>query len=120
MKKHILLIEKGENELEFFTDALEESKLSFLCSIAKSKEQATRILKNIVPDIIFIDVNTAGNDVSRFLHDIQYVHKAPVMLYSSVPGKGITQATRDEISGCFQLPGNVQTMAFILQNLLSS
>ena len=120
MKKSILLIEKEENELDFFTEALEESKVSFLCRIAKNREQATSILKNMAPDIIFIDLNTAGNDVNEFLRHINCIHRAPVILYSTLPGKIINKAIPEEISGCFQLPGNVQTMAFMLQGILDT
>jgi DNA-binding NtrC family response regulator len=120
MKKHILLIEKEENERKFFADALEESKLSFFCSIAKSKEQARRILKNIEPDIIFIDLNTTGNDVSDVLNNSDHTHTAPVILYSTAPDKAITKAIHDGSTGCIQLPRSISTMAFILQSLLNN
>ena len=116
MKKHILLIEKEENERKFFADALEESKLSFFCSIAKSKEQARRILKNIEPDIIFIDLNTMDKDVLATLNNFNRTHIAPVILYSTAHDEAI----QDEISPCFQLPRSKSTMAFILQSLLDN
>ena len=91
-KKHILLIENDENEVEFFADALEESNLDFLCSTARNTEQAIRILKNIMPDIIFVDIRiskTAGSALSRKIKQIQSLRKVPVVMYSNVTHKKI-------------------------------
>jgi DNA-binding response OmpR family regulator len=123
-KKHILLIENDENEVEFFTDALEESNLDFLCSTARNAEQAIIILKNIVPDIIFLDVRIskiAGSVLSRKIKQIQSLRKIPVIMYSNTPH----EKNKEKIFGkgsanYFHLPGNVQTMASILQYLLYS
>ena len=121
-KKHILLIENDENEVEFFADALEESNLDFLCSTARNTEQAIRILKNIMPDIIFVDVRiskTAGSVLSRKIKQIQSLRKVPVVMYSNMP----YEKNKEKISGMesanyFHLPGNVHTMASILQYIL--
>ena len=114
------MIENKESELNFFTDALKKSKLNFLCSIAKSEEQAVRILKNIVPDLIFIDLNTAGGNPGRFLRNIINVHADYVVLYSNMSGNNIIKATHHKAPGCIRLPANIQSVAFMLQHLLNS
>ena len=118
-KKHILLIEDNENELEFFTDALQESNLNFLCSVARSSDQATRILKNVVPDMIFVDSQIAGSNVTNFLKNISCLQQVPVVLYSALASKENVENTPKKFAGYLQLPHNVQTMASILQKLLN-
>lgn len=112
-KKHILLIENGQDEVEFFTDALQKSKLDFLCSTARSREQAMRILKNAVPDIIFFDVRVAVKEDMEFLNEVKGHQKIPVVMYS----------TTDEVHerghiNYLRLPQSVPTMAKLLIHLL--
>jgi DNA-binding response OmpR family regulator len=122
-KKHILLIENDENEVEFFADALEESNLDFLCSTARSTEQAIRMLKNIMPDIIFVDVHiskTAGSALSRKIKQIQNLRKVPVIMYSNVSHQKNQEKIFDKVSAnYFHLPGNVHAMASVLQYLIA-
>ena len=70
-KKHILLVENNENRIEFFVESLEESGLTFLCSTARNLEQAAKILKNTVPEIVFINVGFAKTEgceaIKKFL-----------------------------------------------------
>jgi DNA-binding NtrC family response regulator len=115
MKKHILLIEKKEIKLNFFAAALAESKLAYLCSIAKSREQATRILKSIVPDIIFSDLSMAGGDVSGFLSCKHSTPAVRVILYSTLTRKGMITPKQDKASESFRLPRNIQHLATMLQ-----
>lgn len=123
-KKHILLIENDENEVDFFSDALEKTKLDFLCSTAKNSEQAIKMLRNIMPDIIFLDVHiskTAGPALSGKIKHIQNLRKIPVIMYSNMPReKDIKRASDRSAINYLHLPGNVQTMASILQYLLHS
>ena len=79
-----------------------------------------RILKNIVPDLIFIDLNTADGNTNGFLRNIINVHSAYVILYSPSPGNNITKTTHPSITGCIHLPANIQTAALLLQELLTS
>jgi DNA-binding response OmpR family regulator len=123
-KKHILLIENDENEVEFFTNALEESNLDFLCSTARNTEQAVIILKNIMPDIIFLDVRiskTAGSALAKKIKQIRNLRKVPVIMFSNMPyEKNTIRVYGNSTANYLHLPGNVQTMASILQYLLHS
>lgn len=119
-KKHILLIEDSQTDVKFFTDALEASNVNFLCSIAKNCEQATRILRNIVPDIIFVDLQMTDNNITEFLENMNGLQSAHVVLYSTMASnKNITIAGQEPVN-YLQLPKNVQTMANILQGFLNN
>ena len=119
-KKHILLIEDNVSDRDFFTDALEESKLSFLCSIARNTEQAVRILRSVVPDIIFLDMHiskTSGIELLKKIKRIAGIEKTQVVMYSNY---------HDDIYDGYtdlnylHLPDSIKTMASILQNLLKA
>ena len=115
MKKiHIVLVENHETEIEFFTDALKESGLSFLCNTARSLEQAFIILKNSTPDAVFVDANIIKAQKSDIIKKIKSVQKTPVILYSSISK---SKSEVPETLNYVQLPGSVQTMARILKNL---
>jgi chemotaxis response regulator CheB len=116
-KIHILLIENRENEIEFFTDALKESGLSFVCNTARNTEQAFRILKNSIPDAIFIDAYMVNAEAPVIIKKIKSLQKVPVILYSATTGKKPYQNSSIETLGYVQLPGSTRTMARILKNL---
>jgi len=121
MKKHILLIENGENEVEFFTDALEESKLNYLCSRARNAEQASKMLKNIVPDIIFLDMHLPKISGTEFLKKIKstnYLKNIPVVLYSTVSEQSKDSATKKDATQYLLLPGSVQKLASIISKVI--
>jgi DNA-binding NtrC family response regulator len=116
-KIHILLIENRENEIEFFTEALKESGLSFLCNTARDTDQAFRILKNTAPDAVFIDAYMIKSEVPVIIKKIKSLQKVPVILYSAAAGKRAHQATGLTPLSYVQLPGSTRTMAHILKNL---
>ena len=113
---HILLIEARENEIEFFTDALEESGLNFFCRTAKSIEHAFKILNNSIPDITFIDSNIVQAEGSIRLKEIKLLQKKPVVVYSTV-----TNSKKDqpdcEIFNYVQIPRSYHKMARIFKKL---
>ncbi len=87
MKKlHILLVENGENEIEFFTDALKESGLYFLCNTARSIEEAFIILKGSMFDAVFMNAGIIKSERSAVIKRIKQMQKMPVIIYSTVAG----------------------------------
>ena len=107
-KKHILLIENDENEVAFFADALEESNLNFLCSTARNAEQAVIMLKNIIPDIIFLDVHTSkvsGTTLLKKIKQIQNSRKIPVIMYSNIPHKQKRTVYDNDVESYLHLTG---------------
>jgi len=115
-KVHILLVEKGDNEIDFFSDALEESGLSFLCSIARSFEHPLNIFNNTFPDAIFINVNIVNNEHSPFIKKIKSGQSTPVIFYSTSTGikPGFQKINY------VQMPRSTSTMAHILKNLFTN
>jgi DNA-binding NtrC family response regulator len=113
---HILLIEARENEIEFFTDALEESGLNFFCRTAKNIEQAFKILNNSIPDITFIDSNIVQAEGTIRLKEIKLLQKKPVVVYSTVTNFKANQPNCETFN-YVQIPCNYHKMALIFKNL---
>ena len=117
-KKHILLIENNENEIEFFRDALEESGLDFSLSIVRSIQQAFSISDNGTADIIFIDVHLAIKHNVVFVKRLKSFYAGPVVFYSNISNGQMQKGLHENLS-YVQLPGSTQSMGRILKNLLA-
>lgn len=116
MKKiHILLVENKDNEIEFFTEALEESGLSFLCNTARNVDEALKILKRTVPDIVFVDSSMAKGEEINVIKKTNRHQHVPLIFYSTIStNKSTAQCSA---SNYVQLPRSINTMARILKNL---
>ena len=122
MKKHILLIENDDDILEFFSAALQETNLEYICSRATSIHQAFVMLRNLTPDIIFLNMNLRNLSGAEFVQKIKTMDclkQTPVVLYSTMI---LSRRFKEALAGSeyILLPGNVITMASILKNLLKS
>ena len=117
-KKHILLIENNENEIEFFRDALEESGLNFLLSTAGSVQQAFAIPDKGAADMIFVDVQLAMKHNIVFARRLKSFYSGPVVFYSNIKS-GQMQKGSPENLNYVQLPASIQSMGRILKNLFA-
>ncbi|MBV9962725.1 MAG: hypothetical protein JO072_10795 [Parafilimonas sp.] len=114
MKKlHILLIENCEDQIEFFTDALSESGLGFICNTARNIEQAFKILRHSTPDAVFIDAGITGAKKLMELKEMKTA-RSSFVFYSTV--NGIRQNQPAVLLNYVQLPRSTVTMANILKN----
>ncbi len=121
-KTHILLIENNEEKLDFFSDALEESNLEFTCSRARNIRQAAKILKNLLPDIVFVGLNLPKISGVEFLKKIKKMEcfkSTPVVLYSTIKNQSDEDVAENCVSDYILLPDNIFTMASILKNFFS-
>jgi len=117
-KKHILLIENNENEIEFFRDALEESGLDFLLSTARSIQEAFTIPDRNAAKMIFVDVQLAMKHNIVLARRLKSFYPGPVIFYSNIM-RGQIQKGLHENLNYVQLPGSTQSMGRILRNLLA-
>src|SRR5215216_2802271 len=97
MQKHILLIDDDRDELDILNDALETAGISSVCAWAPGAEQAFRILQDMVPDVIFLDLNMPKINGLACLKEIRKIKRLiniPVILYSTC----INEETRKKAS----------------------
>jgi PleD family two-component response regulator len=86
MKKHILLIDDDEDELDIFNEALNALPVNFACSQAKNTEQAVELTRSFSPDYIFIDYNmprTNGLECLQTLKKIKALSDVRFIIYSN-------------------------------------
>lgn len=114
-KMHIMIVEKQENEIEFFKDALEESGLDFFCTVARSIDQCLKMLNGEIPDVVFVNVNEIEQAGLLNLKQVKFMYSVPIILYTTIN----TAKLQSEFTNLIyvQLPKSISMMARILKNL---
>ena len=84
----ILNVDDDEEDIEIFCDAVSEIDPSIVCLVAKSAEEALKILNSDIdlPEYIFLDINMPKVDGNSCLMEIkkdQRLNKIPVIMYST-------------------------------------
>lgn len=92
MKQHILIIDDDKDELTIFLDALKKMPWEdgFKCTYASNTNQALEMLRYLLPDFIFVDLNMPQSNGLDFLSTIRNDDKlknTPVFLYSTAINK---------------------------------
>jgi DNA-binding NtrC family response regulator len=85
-QKTILLIDDDEDEHEIFQSALRHSGTNANFISADSCDEALRVLQNIDPDYIFLDVNMPKINGMTCLEEIKKIARiahVPVYMYST-------------------------------------
>jgi CheY-like chemotaxis protein len=84
----ILNVDDDEEDIEIFCDAVREIDPSVICLVAKSAEEALKILNSDIdlPQYIFLDINMPKVDGNSCLVEIKKdprLSKIPVIMYST-------------------------------------
>ena len=84
----ILNVDDDEEDIEIFCDAVREIDPSVICLVAKSAEEALKILNSDIdlPEYIFLDINMPKVDGNSCLVEIKKdprLNKIPVIMYST-------------------------------------
>jgi CheY-like chemotaxis protein len=124
MKKHFLLIDDDEDELEIFQSALRKMDSRDTCSYVKGCEEAIRLLKNFRPDYVFIDFNMPladGLDCIRAIRDIPGMTEVPLFLYSTtIDPKTKQEALEIGAKECFKKPLRVSVLAETIRSVVTT
>lgn len=88
----ILNVDDDYEDIEIFCDAVREVDPSIICLVAKSAEEALRILNSDIelPEYIFLDINMPkvdGNACLRAIKKDQRLKHIPVIMYSTYTRK---------------------------------
>ncbi|MFN3378225.1 MAG: response regulator [Runella zeae] len=87
MKKfHVLLIDDDLDEFEFFLMALEKIPSLFKCTHAASGQEAIKLLDELQPDFIFVDMNMPRWNGLECIKEIKKHlnwKAVPIILYST-------------------------------------
>jgi CheY-like chemotaxis protein len=124
MEKIILLIDDDQDEFDFYIEALHE--LRFPCNLiyTKSAIQALRLLRNTVPDFIFIDFNMPQMNGLRCIEEIKKIKDmeyVPIILSSSNITDELTKnAMATGASFCIRKSHKVLALAETLQQIFAT
>jgi CheY-like chemotaxis protein len=86
MYKKILLIDDDEDEQFFFTEALKEVNTPVKFFFASSAKEGMQLLKFLLPDAVFIDINMPllnGLECLSMIKEDDSINKIPVIIYST-------------------------------------
>jgi DNA-binding NtrC family response regulator len=121
-KKNILLIDDDDDELEIFTAALEDLRISYNCSLARNAQQAMIMFDNSIPDLIFLDVNMPGKGGMKCLRDIRErdsLKKVPVIIYTTCHDEhGVKNAMTSGAAAYVRKPSSIKSLAGVLEQVL--
>ena len=118
----LLCIDDDPDDMELLCEGIRSVYPSYICVSAKNGEEALNLLKTIVPDIIFLDINMPlmdGRETLREIRKRKSFKHIPVYILS-------TTTNRDEMQQ-FKLlgaeafitkPNSFQELCSILKGLL--
>jgi len=84
MTKHVILIDDSDSVLQTLKQTFAQLIVPFKCTWAKSGTQAIEQLKYLVPDMVLLNVNLAGQDVFTTIAAIRQIKHAalvPIIVY---------------------------------------
>jgi len=123
MQKYILLIDDDEDEMDIFSEALDEIQNPMSCIQSTSASAAMSVLNYLIPDFIFLDLNMPGINGLRCLEEIRKVKNltdVPVILYSNFVNEDtFKKAIEAGAAACIKKPKKIDTLAEILKEIFS-
>lgn len=125
MKQHILLIDDEQDELELLLDALKQIPVDdgFKCTYATNASHALIMLRYLVPDVIFVDMNMpglSGLDFLSHIRDDDKLRHVKTYLFSN----SITDSIRKKANvlgatGCVNKANTLPDLTAELKNIFS-
>ena len=83
---NVLLVDDDEDEFFIFSDAIQAFTEPMRCIYAQNADECFRILQNVKPDIIFVDMNMPKMNGIECIKNIKGMHKKNlplIILYST-------------------------------------
>jgi len=122
MSKRILLIDDDKDEHDIFKEAINMVCLHCQCFCTYSAEQAIKLLNNLIPDFIFLDINMPkmnGFECLSTIKSMEVYKDIPIILYSTgatenMKSKAIMLGAKD----CIAKTNSIQSLADALQKIL--
>jgi CheY-like chemotaxis protein len=120
--KNILLIDDDEDELEIFTEALKKLTIEFQCQLVTNPSGASELLKEFIPDYVFIDYNmplSNGVEVLSHLKKTKELKSARFVLYSNYINEVMAEkAFANGAFACIRKPNLTATLSSKLKEIL--
>jgi CheY-like chemotaxis protein len=115
MKKHVLLIDDDNDEVEILCTALKSAAIDHKCTWVQSVRHALLVMEHLKPDVVFIDFNMPvinGVDGIGMIRQMEYGASIPIVLYSNtINPESRETAMRLGAKACIQKPSTVELLA---------
>jgi CheY-like chemotaxis protein len=122
MHKNFFLIDDDPDELDIFSEALNEVDPECQCTWADSPFTALEKLKTEVPDIIFLDINMPRMDGFECLREIRKLKSlagVPVILYSNgINAEACNKAISYGAAGCVRKAADIPKLTQIIKRVM--
>jgi DNA-binding response OmpR family regulator len=123
MQKTILLVDDDEEEYDIIKMALEMAAISYKCIWANSLEQAQKLVSELPPDYIFLDINMPRHDglsCLEHLKKLEQLRRSVFVMYSTyISDDNRKKALQLGAYCCIHKPENIQILLKQLLHLLS-
>ncbi|MBE8728193.1 response regulator [Flavobacterium hungaricum] len=122
--KNILQIDDDMDDCEFFMDAVHEISSAVYTGIQNPLEALEKLIsKELIPDVIFLDLNMPLMSGFEFLVEIkkqEFVKNIPVIIFSTSQFEEIkTKAQNYGASGYISKPNNFDELKKILTHYIA-
>ncbi|MEO6916725.1 MAG: response regulator [Chitinophagaceae bacterium] len=122
MTNKILLIDDDIDELYIFKEALQEINAVSQCFYAENVGDGLKMLKDFIPDFIFIDINMPGiNGLEgiRLISEMTIDSKVPLFAYSTAVNDELNlQAIAMGALASVKKPESISHLAHILHSII--
>ena len=121
MIKDILIVDDDEDELIFWSSALDELRIVHTTTWVKNGEDAVKQLQNVIPDIIFVDYNMPRMNGVKCIYELKKnvnVGHVPIILHSA----GMSEALKKEgleagAFACIKKPSSLKEFKTVLSDI---
>src|SRR4030095_2939345 len=115
MHKKILLIDDDADEQFIFIEALKEINVPVKFFASTTAEEGIRLMKFLMPDIVFLDINMpglSGLDILKIIKRDNGINNIPVIIYSTgVNDVVFYDAVKNGATACLKKQSTIKELA---------
>ena|SRR5436190_11390395 len=120
----VLCIDDDDDDTELFREAIGTVDSSCVCLTVSKAMDGLRILKNAIPDIIFLDINMPmvdGRETLRRIRAISELSNIPVYMLSTTMDEDEFGSFRNVgATGCLSKPKTFHELCAMLHDVLGT
>lgn len=123
MRKHIMLIDDDEDELDFFLAVEKKMPGAFTCTYLSDGREAVNSIKKMKPDLVFLDMNMPGMNGLECMAEIKKEgadKNTKVVFYSTgMDSAACKKAIAMGAIDCLKKPIDLASFQKLLRDMLS-
>ena len=123
MIKKILLIDDDQDEQVIFSEALKEIADSIKCAFALTAEEGLKIIKEFMPDLVFLDINMPavnGFECLTLIKRDAQLNSTPLIIYStSINETACGKAKKIGAADCLQKCASIHELSKALKDYIN-